>query len=41
MDQKFFDEKFKLLEKQLMVDQEQRISKMKKLYTECPYVRES
>lgn len=41
VDKKFFDDKFKLLEKQLMVDQEQRLSKMRKLYSECPLVKES
>lgn len=41
VDKKFFDDKFKLLEKQLMIDPEQRISKMRKIYSECPLVKES
>ena len=41
IDQKFFDEKFEFLEKELLFDQVERKSKAVKLYEECPYVHES
>lgn len=41
IDQKFVDDKFILLEKQLMINSETFESKVKKFYTECPYVHDS
>ena len=39
VDQKFFDEKFKDLEKIFKIDEID--SRVKKIYAECPYVGES
>ena len=41
VDIKFFKDKFTILEKQLLIDQETYTSKMKNKYEECPYVYES
>ena len=38
VDIKFFKDKFSVLEKQLLIDQETYTSKMKNVYEECPYV---
>jgi len=41
VDTKFYNEKFKLLEKQLLIDDVKYISKMKKSYENCPVVHSS
>jgi hypothetical protein len=41
IDKKFFDEKFKNLEKLLMIDEDKRISKIRKFLKDCPFVDES
>ena len=41
VNQKFFDEKFKYLEALLMIDKEEKLSKVKRVYEACPYVHDS
>ena len=41
INQKFFDDKFKYLENLFMINKEEKLSKVKRVYEECPYVHDS